>query len=204
MAGVRYSIFPADALDDPRVTDLHLRLLGLLGTYSDNNGWLIVNQATLAARAKRARETINRAIRDLVEWGYLRKRGRVGEDGRRLVNHYQVVMDREPAEKHAAKDLVPAENKVAKGRKATDHVTPTSHGPCDAHVTGYVTSRDHRVCDLQTSQLNDPFLERPLSPKGERRAGARKPSLRSNKSTEEGKSGNPLIDELMRRVEAAP
>lgn len=146
MDGPRYFIGPADALRDERVTDLHLRVLAEMGSHSDRNGWLTINQKTMATRAKRARETINRAIRDLVKWGYLRKRGRVGDDGRRLVNRYQVVNDRDE----------PSETAV--------HVTPTSQGVCDAHVTGYVTQLDHRVCDLAASQqVNDLFSERPLS-----------------------------------------
>lgn len=154
MAGPRYSIIPADALADDRVTDLHLRVLAILASHSDANGWLQINQKNLAARAKKTRETINRAIRDLAAFGYVRKRGRVGEDGRRLTNKYQVVLDREPLEET---------------REPADHVTPTSQGVCDPHVTGYVTSRDHRGCDPQRSQqVNDLFLERPSSKEDKR------------------------------------
>ncbi|BCG85341.1 hypothetical protein MesoLj113c_14510 [Mesorhizobium sp. 113-3-9] len=150
MAGPRYSIIPADALADDRITDLHLRILAILGSHSDGNGWLQINQKTLAARAKKTRETINRAIRDLVEFGYVRKFDRIGDDNRRLISKYQVVMDRDPVD-----EVVDV-----------DPVTPTSQGVCDPRVTGYVTSGDHRVCDPQTSQQdNDLYLERPLCSK---------------------------------------
>ncbi|RWO38886.1 MAG: helix-turn-helix domain-containing protein [Mesorhizobium sp.] len=148
MSGSRYSIMPADALNDVRNSDKHVRVLGIMGSHSDGNGWLQMNQKTIAKQASTTRETVNRIIRDLVNFGYLRKLGRVGDDGRRLINMYQVVLDRDPVERAAKRAI---------------HVTPTSPGVCDAHVTGYVTKLDHRVCDLQTSQLTDLFLERPLS-----------------------------------------
>ncbi|QND58227.1 helix-turn-helix domain-containing protein [Mesorhizobium huakuii] len=154
--GPRYSIFQSDALDDTRIGDRHLRVLAVAGTYADNNGWFIVSQSTFAKRVRCARETVNRILRDLVEFGYLRKRGRAGDDGRRLVSQYQVLMDREPV--NLARDDAP-------------HVTPRSQGVCDATVTPPVTQLDHTPCDAATSQQgNDPFIERPFSPNGEARA----------------------------------
>lgn len=148
MSGPRYSIIPADALRDTRITDVHLRILAIMGSHSDENGWLKLNQKRLAEQANRSRETVNRKISELFEWGYIRKRGRVGEDGRRLINFYQVVMDRAPE------------------AETDTHVTGGSQGgACDATVTGYVTQLDHRVCDAAASQLNDPYLERPISSK---------------------------------------
>ncbi|TGU93476.1 helix-turn-helix domain-containing protein [Mesorhizobium sp. M00.F.Ca.ET.151.01.1.1] len=156
MSGPRYCIFPADSLDDERVTATHLRLLAVAGTMSNNNGWFVASQSTMAKRVRCTRETVNRNLRDLVEFGYLRMRGRVGEDGRRLVNEYQVLMDREPA-RAAREDTTP--------------VTVGSQGVCDASVTYPVTQLDHTPCDAAASQqVNDPFFKRPLSPKGETRA----------------------------------
>ncbi|WP_287099962.1 helix-turn-helix domain-containing protein [Mesorhizobium sp.] len=154
--GPRYCIFPSDALADERISDRHLRALAVAGTYADKNGWFIVSQSTFAKRVRCARETVNRILRDLVEFGYLRKRGRLGDDGRRLVSQYQVLMDREPAK--LARDDAP-------------HVTATSQGVCDATVTPPVTQLDHTPCDAATSQQgNDPLIERPFSPNGDARA----------------------------------
>ncbi len=153
----RYSIIPADAVDDPRVTDLHLRVLVVFGKASDNNGWLRVNQKLVAERVGRSRETINRAIRELVEMGYVRKQARFsGKDGRQMINDYQVVMDR--ADPRADEKTQPeSEVPVA---PCDSHVTP----PCDVQITGGVTSGDHRGCDVQTSHhKNDPLLQRPSS-----------------------------------------
>lgn len=164
MSGPRYCIIPADALDDDRVSDLHLRVLSDFGRAADRNGWLQANQSLVAKRLGRSRETINRTIRDLVEWGYLRKKQRFsGKDGRQMINDYQVVMDR--AERAESR----AEEQPEVG------IQPT---PCDPDITGGVMSEDHTPCDLQTSHhKNDPLLQRPSSsPPGkesEREARAR-------------------------------
>jgi len=155
----RYSITPGDMYDDPRITDGHLRVMGLFGRCSDANGWLQANQRNIAEKAGRSRETINRMIRELVEFGYLRKRQRFsGKDGRQLINEYQVLMDRSDRD-----DCVVSEPS-ADGNEASPcdpHVTP----PCDVQITGGVTSGDHTPCDLQRSHhKNDPFLQRPFSP----------------------------------------
>jgi hypothetical protein len=159
MASPRYSIIPGDALDDPKVTDLHLRVLALLGRHSDNNGWLQINQRTLAEKTGRSRETINRAISDLVDLGYVRKEARFSEkDGRQMISSYQIIMDRStpsPSSRRAQPDV------VTETRPCDPHVT----GGCDAHVTGGVMSGDHTPCDLQTSHHNkeDLFFKRSIS-----------------------------------------
>lgn len=138
MSGVRYSIIPADAVVDERVSDLHLRILAIFGKASDSNGWLRANQSALARQMNRARETINRAIADLVEWGYLRKQARYsGNDGRQLINDYQVVMDRE-----RPKFARSAQPEVVETVAPCDvEITP----PCDVQITGGVTSGDHTL-----------------------------------------------------------
>lgn len=135
MTRPRYSIMPADAFDDQRLGDLHIRVLGILGTHTDNNGWCEVNQKKIAERCGRARETVNRAIRDLCAFGYLRKTDRVTSSNGRTISRYQVVMDREERPPH--------------------HVTSASHGP--------VTQPEHSASDEAGAQLNDPFFN-DLSP----------------------------------------
>jgi len=131
MSGPRYSIIPADAYADARVLDLHLRVLGILGTRTDNNGWCEVNQRKIAERCGRARETINRAIRDLCEFGYLTKQDQQTSANGRTISLYQVLMDR-----------------PARPPDAAHPVTSTSQG--------VVTQADHNGCDEPASQHNDP------------------------------------------------
>lgn len=131
MSGPRYSIFPADCLSDPRCKDVHLRVLATIGTHTDNRGWCTVNQRKLGETCGKTRETINRAIRDLCEMGYLSKRDQETKAGGRTISQYRVLMDR-PDE---ALDVA-------------DPVTSKSQGA--------VTPEDHNPCDVATSQLNDP------------------------------------------------
>lgn len=131
MSGPRYSIFPADCLSDPRCKDVHLRVLATIGTHTDNRGWCTVNQRKLGETCGKTRETINRAIRDLCEMGYLSKRDQETKAGGRTISQYRVLMDR-PDE---APDVA-------------DPVTSKSQGA--------VTSEDHNPCDVAASQHNDP------------------------------------------------
>lgn len=130
MSGPRYSIFPADCLTDPRFKDVHLRVLAQIGTHTDNRGWCTVNQRKLGEACGKTRETINRAIRDLCEMGYLSKRDQETKAGGRTISQYRVLMDRP--------DETP---------DVADPVTPKSHG--------VVTPEDHNPCDVATSQHND-------------------------------------------------
>lgn len=138
MTGPRYSIIPADAYSDDRMKDLHVRVLGILGTHTNNNGWCEVNQRVIAEKCGRSRETINRTIRDLCDFGYLAKQEQRTKANGRTINLYQVLMDR-----------------PARAQHADTPVTSTSQGA--------VTPEDHNPCDVAASQHNDPSFN-DLSP----------------------------------------
>lgn len=131
MNGPRYSIFPADCLSDPRFKDVHLRVLALIGTHTDNRGWCTVNQRKLGEACGKSRETINRAIKDLCDMGYLSKRDQVTKANGRTISQYRVLMDR-PDE------------------------TPDVADPVTSASQGAVTPEDHSPCDVAASQHNDP------------------------------------------------
>lgn len=139
MSGPRYSIIPADAYSDDRMKDLHIRVLGILGTHTNNNGWCEVNQRVIAEKCGRSRETINRTVRDLCEFGYLAKQEQRTKANGRTINLYQVLMDR-PS-------------------KTQDAPTPVM-----AASQGAVSPEDHNPCDVATSQLNDPSFNDQGSP----------------------------------------
>lgn len=123
MSGPRYTIFPADALHDVRLRDVHVRVLALIGTHTDNNGWCTVNQRKLGEQCGRTRETVNRAISDLCVWGYLTKQDRITKANGRTISLYQIVMDR-PPQSQDAEGVVTL--------KSQGVVTPEDHSPCDA------------------------------------------------------------------------
>lgn len=130
MSKPRYSILPADCLDDPRFKDVHLRVLVKLGSHTDNRGWCEVNQKKLGEACGKSRETVNRAIRDLCEMGYLMKRDQTTKANGRTISQYRVLMDRPDP-------------------------TPDVEPPVKSTSQGVVTPEDHSPCDVATSQHND-------------------------------------------------
>lgn len=130
MSKPRYSILPADCLDDPRFKDVHLRVLVKLGSHTDNRGWCEVNQKKLGEACGKSRETVNRAIRDLCEMGYLMKRDQTTKANGRTISQYRVLMDRPDP-------------------------TPDIDPPVTQNSQGVVTPEDHSPCDVATSQHND-------------------------------------------------
>lgn len=61
------------AADDLRLTGIHMRLLLHLGRQHQRRGWVLVSQSEIAERWSVSRQSINLAIKELVDWGYLSK-----------------------------------------------------------------------------------------------------------------------------------
>ena len=87
MTNPRYSILPARAVFDARLSAQDVRVLAALGSYSDNEGWCFPSQKTLVDRLGIARSTLCAAIKKLSskEFGYVevraktaKKKGKVG------------------------------------------------------------------------------------------------------------------------------
>ena len=93
MGQARYSITPADAWEDQRLTPLQCRLLGLIGAYlgKDYTAW--PSQTTLAEKLGVTRKAVNEGVKALVGYGYLIVEKRHREDGGQTSNFYRVVMD---------------------------------------------------------------------------------------------------------------
>lgn len=116
MSASRYSIISGDFVWDDRPTDVHRRVMEYLGSKTDRYGWCVFSQTKLADSFGCARETINRAIRDLVAWGYVEKQSQT--QTHRAICAYRVLMDRhEPPA-----DLAPDED--------------DDGGTCDVGLTG--------------------------------------------------------------------
>lgn len=124
MSGPRYSIIPARFFDDDRLKPSHYKVMGYLGKHSDKSGWMKLSQtkAALPGNIGIARETICRAITDLVDWGYVEKRTK--QETKRSICFYRILMD-DPNE--------PVED------------VPEIEGGCDVALTGGCDRTDHRV-----------------------------------------------------------
>lgn len=101
MAGSRYSIIPADAVFDDRLSRFDVNLLAALGAHSNNNGWCTIKQATLAAKMHSTPGSVHNSLGRLVRFGYVKRRFRHADNGAQLASLYQVVMDREPIDADA-------------------------------------------------------------------------------------------------------
>ena len=73
------SIIPAAAVSDTRLTDANLRVLCAIGTHSSKLGGQVwASVATLAEESGLEERSVQRAIKVLLELGYIRKQERVG------------------------------------------------------------------------------------------------------------------------------
>jgi hypothetical protein len=83
------SIIPAAAVADPRLTDVHVRVLCAIGTHTNRLGgnvWASV--ATLAKESSMSERTVQRSLVALIAAGYIRKTERMGR-----TNLYDVMLD---------------------------------------------------------------------------------------------------------------
>lgn len=87
----RYIILPGELRNDARLKLSHLRVAMVLGAYSKRKGWTDLSQDDIGEIAGMARETVSRCVADLVEWGWVARRKKDGQN--RYI--YRFIMDRD-------------------------------------------------------------------------------------------------------------
>jgi DNA-binding transcriptional MocR family regulator len=87
----RYSILPGRAAGDLRLSQIHFRILAHLGRFNHKKGWCRLSQSDLAQQFDVRRQAVNKAVKELVEWGYLEKRGQITT--RESFCFYRTVID---------------------------------------------------------------------------------------------------------------
>ena len=120
------SIIPAKAVGDTRLTDANLRVLCAIGIHSSKLGGQVwASIATLAEESGLEERSVQRAIKVLLELGYIRREERAGR-----THLIDVLLDlpQEGREKSTQVDAKPA-------KKAKGGVTPESPGG-DSRVGG--------------------------------------------------------------------
>lgn len=93
MSGPRLSIIPRLAIVDSRLTATALRVLCILGSHTDSNGWCSRSQGRVADELGCSRTAVNGAIKKLVECGYVQQRALVRKDGGDRSHEYRVLLD---------------------------------------------------------------------------------------------------------------
>ena len=93
MSSPRYSIAPAAAYRDKRLTPVAKTLLGTLGTFTERNGWSHPKQSELADSLGVSREYVSRTLRTLVQLGYVETRSFTEARRGRVALEYRVRTD---------------------------------------------------------------------------------------------------------------
>ena len=134
----RYSTVPPRASRDNRLSWTHGRLLIELGRVNTKQGWCELSQKALAEVLGIARQTINIAMAELVEWGYVQKKSQ--QQTGTAFCQYRVTID-DPAKQGdvSATDDTPLAEDVSPtdDTRVRSGVTPVSGASTDTHL-------DHR------------------------------------------------------------
>ncbi len=120
----RFSIVPARAVEDRRLSAPAFRVLAALGTYSDKDGWCWPSFTTLAAQLGTKRQVVHRHVRELVKLGYLESKRTQRRDGGNATNRYRLLFDRAL---FVVRDQLSEEQQEVKGGAVTVAVTGGCH-----------------------------------------------------------------------------
>jgi DNA-binding transcriptional ArsR family regulator len=132
LSRARYSIIPTAAVRDKSLSEIQFRCLCVIGTYLGEDQSAFPSQSTLAEDLGVTRETVNRAIKVLVEKGYVVSAPRFREDGGQTSSMYRVILDVETSPKDLFASL-----------------------PCDSGDTPGVTQRRYTGGDAAGSHQED-------------------------------------------------
>ena len=90
----RFSIVPARAVEDRRLSAPAFRVLAALGTYSDKDGWCWPSMNTLARMLNCTRQAVQQHIRELTKLGYIEVQPQLRENRANTANRYRLLFDR--------------------------------------------------------------------------------------------------------------
>ena len=93
MSKSRFSILPAGAVSDERITDAQFRTLAALGCFTNREGWCYPSLQTLGKKRNKSFQSVSKDLQRLVELGYLEKVFRFDENGSRTSNLYHLALD---------------------------------------------------------------------------------------------------------------
>ncbi|WP_019280506.1 helix-turn-helix domain-containing protein [Rhizobium grahamii] len=94
MSNPRFSIIPAWIVTDSRLKGSDLRVLCLLGTHTNKEGWCRRSQVTMAKELNCGRSTVQDSLNRLAEIGAVEKRKVDSASGRDSAHYYRVILDR--------------------------------------------------------------------------------------------------------------
>lgn len=146
----RFAMIPAHAIDDPDLTLVELRVLGVIAYHSDRRRAAWPKQQTIADRLKITRETVNRAVKRLAGKGLIEVRRQFRPDGGQRGSLYVVKYD-VPIE---ALDIGAGDEDDT--QPAPPPVTAGSHPPVIPAITPPVIPAITPTKDEQTNRTEPP------------------------------------------------
>jgi hypothetical protein len=144
----RYSIVPSRAFEDPNLTPLDVCLLGLIGSFLGKDGEAAFpRQTVLAKRLGVARQSVNRSLGRLKEFGYVKCQAQFNESGGQIESLYWVKLDREesasgPSER-PKRDTTSSPCHPSETPPGHPSETPPRHSRVTPPVTVAVTPREN-------------------------------------------------------------
>ena len=142
----RFSIVPARAVEDRRLSAAAFRVLAALGTFSDKEGWCWPSMVTLAEILDTSRQAPQRQIRKLCKLGYIEISRQHRGDGGNTSNRYRLLFDRALFQKQT--EIEGGQHDVAGGGNTA--LQGGQHG-----VAGHATSE---VATILKNAPNEPSI----------------------------------------------
>ncbi|NSW52896.1 MAG: helix-turn-helix domain-containing protein [Anaerolineae bacterium] len=130
---------PIMAFEDQRMNYAALRVLGILCSYADKDGYCYPSQATIAKRLNVSRPAVNRQIQVLEKLGYVEVERRSGKSGGETSCLYRIITPNTELEyctEDAESQWLPETDRLDVTPPVTSDVTP----PVTSDVTPPVTS----------------------------------------------------------------
>ena len=121
MSSPRFSIIPAWIVTDGRLKGSDLKVLCLLGTYTNKEGWCRRSQVKMAEQLGCGRSTVQDSLNRLGDIGVVEKQKVASADGRDSAHWYRVVLDRAP---------------ISNAFSAWDAEDEKEFGPIDGTISG--------------------------------------------------------------------
>ena len=178
MSSKRLTFFGGDAVVDPELSDLDVRVLALLGRSQDGNGWCFRKQSEMAKDLRKNRQQINAAIATLVRTGWVEKRDVRRPDGGRDMCHYRVRLDPSDVEARAVVRRIkaavsPEESGEGEGEEFSHSEDPPMNAidnnpmnPSDNNPLNAIDNNPMNASDNNNNGVFDSkrFNDSPLSP----------------------------------------
>lgn len=152
MTKARFFMGAAGAATDQRLNMTDLRVLCILGTFTNNKGWCFPKQSTLADLLHRSRPVVNASLRRLEECGYIESKKKKGGANSKL---YRVVLDVKEDAHDLPDGLFEVEEDVSPADMSKTKARPKAVGPTDMSAPQTCLSDKHVSPEMSAPQTPD-------------------------------------------------